>query len=148
MLHRLSYMPQTRLALNQLLVSVHLASFGHVTSGRQSSRSGMQGLDHTLRYLSLHDNRYLRYFKGHTQQVTTLCLSPKNDLFMSAAQVCIPHPQSSEDDMTMCNMLHTSTGHRLNSSLLFCYTAARLQHMVLHSYAAVQCPTHAYKQNA
>lgn len=45
-----------------------------------------KGLDHTLRYLSLHDNRYLRYFKGHTQQVTTLCLSPKNDLFMSAAQ--------------------------------------------------------------
>lgn len=44
-------------------------------------------MDHTLRYLSLHDNRYLRYFKGHTQQVTTLCLSPKNDLFMSAAQV-------------------------------------------------------------
>jgi len=47
----------------------------------------LQGMDHTLRYLSLHDNRYLRYFKGHTQQVTTLCLSPKNDLFMSAAQV-------------------------------------------------------------
>lgn len=45
-----------------------------------------KGTDHTLRYLSLHDNRYLRYFKGHTQQVTTLCLSPKNDLFMSAAQ--------------------------------------------------------------
>ena len=53
----------------------------------------MQGLDHTLRYLSLHDNRYLRYFKGHTQQVTTLCLSPKNDLFMSAAQVCVQRLQ-------------------------------------------------------
>lgn len=56
-------------------------------SQSQASLIGMQGLDHTLRYLSLHDNRYLRYFKGHTQQVTTLCLSPKNDLFMSAAQV-------------------------------------------------------------
>ena len=47
----------------------------------------VQGHENTLRYMSLHDNRYLRYFKGHTHQVTTVCLSPKSDLFMSAALV-------------------------------------------------------------
>ena len=64
----------------------------HNVAGKANICADMQGLDHTLRYLSLHDNRYLRYFKGHTQQVTTLCLSPKNDLFMSAAQVSIRTP--------------------------------------------------------
>lgn len=44
-----------------------------------------KGSDHALRYLSLHDNKYLRYFKGHTGKVTCLSISPKNDLFMSAA---------------------------------------------------------------
>lgn len=48
-----------------------------------SNRSG----DHALRYLSLYDNQYLRYFKGHTGSITSLCMAPKNDLFMSAAQV-------------------------------------------------------------
>ena len=40
-----------------------------------------------LRYHSLHDNQYLRYFDGHTQPVTTIAMSPKNDMFMSAAEV-------------------------------------------------------------
>lgn len=42
-------------------------------------------LNHHLRYLSLHDNNYLRYFKGHSQQVTSLQLSPSDDTFISAA---------------------------------------------------------------
>ncbi len=47
----------------------------------------LQGNDHALRYLSLHDNQYLRYLKGHTARVTAVAMSPKNDLFMSAAEV-------------------------------------------------------------
>lgn len=39
----------------------------------------------TLRYLSLHDNSYVRYFKGHTDRVTTLEPSPLDDTFLSAA---------------------------------------------------------------
>ena len=38
-----------------------------------------------LRYLSLHDERYLRCFKGHTKPVVALEMSPKEDLFASAA---------------------------------------------------------------
>ena len=39
----------------------------------------------TLRYLSLHDNSFVRYFKGHIDRVTTLELSPLDDTFLSAA---------------------------------------------------------------
>ncbi|KAH7387381.1 hypothetical protein KP509_16G020200 [Ceratopteris richardii] len=41
--------------------------------------------DDSLRYLSLYDNRYLRYFKGHNDRVVSLCMSPKNDCFMSGS---------------------------------------------------------------
>lgn len=41
--------------------------------------------DDAIRYLSLHDNRYLRYFKGHTDRVVALEMSPKEDTFASAA---------------------------------------------------------------
>jgi len=42
--------------------------------------------DETLRYLSLHDNRYLRYFKGHRAGVVAVCMSPKSDAFLSASK--------------------------------------------------------------
>lgn len=42
-------------------------------------------VDDTLRYLSLHDNKYLRYFPGHTKKVTSLCMSPVDDTFISAS---------------------------------------------------------------
>ena len=48
----------------------------------------LQSSDFALRYHSLHDNQYLRYFRGHTARVTNVAMSPKNDLFMSAAEVC------------------------------------------------------------
>ena len=47
----------------------------------------MQGSDHKIRYQTLHDNKYIRYFGGHTERVTGLCLSPKSDMFLSAGQV-------------------------------------------------------------
>lgn len=40
-------------------------------------------IDDTIRYLSAHDNSYIRYFRGHTAPVTSLCLSPSSDNFVS-----------------------------------------------------------------
>ena len=67
-----------------------------------AAAAALQGSDHALRYLSLHDNQYVRYFKGHSARVTALAMSPKNDLFMSAAEVrgcaqsglCVDHTLS------------------------------------------------------
>ncbi|GIY61160.1 WD repeat-containing protein 82 [Caerostris extrusa] len=47
-------------------------------------------VDDTLRYLSLHDNKYIRYYQGHTKsktniKVTSLCMSPVDDTFMSSS---------------------------------------------------------------
>ena len=41
--------------------------------------------DETIRYWSLYDNNYLRYFKGHRKGVVALCMSPSNDSFLSAS---------------------------------------------------------------
>lgn len=41
--------------------------------------------DDTIRYHSLHDNKYLQYFKGHTQRVISLEMSPVDDGFMSGS---------------------------------------------------------------
>lgn len=40
-------------------------------------------IDDGIRYLSMHDNNFIRYFKGHTGRVTSLSLNPSNDSFMS-----------------------------------------------------------------
>jgi COMPASS component SWD2 len=37
-----------------------------------------------IRYLCMYDNRYLRYFKGHTEKVTSMSMSPIDDNFLSA----------------------------------------------------------------
>ncbi|KAH9966254.1 WD40-repeat-containing domain protein [Lactifluus volemus] len=41
--------------------------------------------DDTVRYHSLHDNKYLQYFRGHTQRVISLEMSPVDDGFMSGS---------------------------------------------------------------
>ena len=38
-----------------------------------------------IRYMCMHDNRYLRYFKGHTDKVTSISMSPTDDYFLSAS---------------------------------------------------------------
>lgn len=45
-----------------------------------------RGWDESIRYLSLHDNRYMRYFKGHSREVTSLEISPIYDGFLSASK--------------------------------------------------------------
>ncbi len=42
------------------------------------------GWDESVRYLSLHDNRYLRYFKGHRERVVSLQMAPRDDQLLSA----------------------------------------------------------------
>ncbi|KAJ3067906.1 hypothetical protein HK102_007308, partial [Quaeritorhiza haematococci] len=39
----------------------------------------------TIRYLSFHDNKYIRYFRGHKGRVTSLEMSPLDDQFLSGA---------------------------------------------------------------
>ncbi|EKM57768.1 uncharacterized protein PHACADRAFT_251605 [Phanerochaete carnosa HHB-10118-sp] len=41
--------------------------------------------DDTIRYHSLHDNKYLQYFKGHKGKVVSLEVSPVDDGFMSGS---------------------------------------------------------------
>ncbi|KAI0292112.1 WD40-repeat-containing domain protein [Russula brevipes] len=41
--------------------------------------------DDTIRYHSLHDNKYLQYFRGHSQRVISLEMSPVDDGFMSGS---------------------------------------------------------------
>lgn len=41
--------------------------------------------DDTIRYLSLHDYSYIRYFKGHKNRVTGLEVSPVNDMVLSSS---------------------------------------------------------------
>ncbi|KAJ3412841.1 WD repeat-containing protein 82 [Chytridiales sp. JEL 0842] len=41
--------------------------------------------EYAIRYLSFHDNKYLRYFKGHTGRVTGLEMSPLDDQFLSCS---------------------------------------------------------------
>lgn len=48
--------------------------------------SSNKGGDHAWRYHDLNSNKYLRYFRGHTGRVTTLCMSPKSDVVLSAAE--------------------------------------------------------------
>ncbi|KAK4692182.1 COMPASS component SWD2, partial [Lecanoromycetidae sp. Uapishka_2] len=60
----------------------HLARFTHhATSIIYASTKE----DDCIRYLSTHDNAFLRYFKGHTAPVTTLALCPAADTFLSCS---------------------------------------------------------------
>ncbi|XP_011270198.1 hypothetical protein CAOG_08598 [Capsaspora owczarzaki ATCC 30864] len=57
----------------------------HFAHGAKSVLHASNKVDNTIRYLSLHDNKYLRYFIGHTQRVVSLATSPSEDLFMTGS---------------------------------------------------------------
>jgi len=61
---------------------VHLARFSHHA---QSIIYASTKVDDTIRYLSTHDNSYIRYFKGHTGTVTSIALCPSSDQFISCS---------------------------------------------------------------
>ncbi|KAL5119924.1 hypothetical protein ACEQ8H_002022 [Pleosporales sp. CAS-2024a] len=62
---------------------VHLARFSHHAG---SIIHASTKLDDTIRYLSTHDNSYIRYFKGHTDTVTSIALCPASDTFLSCSR--------------------------------------------------------------
>lgn len=47
--------------------------------------SSKNGWDESLRLLSLHDNKYLRYFKGHHDRVVSLSICSQKDCFISGS---------------------------------------------------------------
>ncbi|KAL5797024.1 hypothetical protein ACOSQ2_001844 [Xanthoceras sorbifolium] len=57
----------------------------HPSSVICSTRYNLDATGESLRYLSMYDNRILRYFKGHKERVVSLCMSPANDSFMSGS---------------------------------------------------------------
>eukprot|EP01047_Picozoa_sp_COSAG01_P051764 COSAG01_NODE_5375_length_4299_cov_5.663095_1_plen_297_part_00 len=62
---------------------VDLVRFTHHTSAVVCASKNKW--DETLRYLSLHDNQYIRYFRGHRDKVIGLAMSPKDDSFISTS---------------------------------------------------------------
>lgn len=60
----------------------HLGRFTHrSTNCVFASTKG----DDAIRYLSLHDNKFVRYFRGHKNKVISLELSPVDDTLLSSA---------------------------------------------------------------
>lgn len=68
--------------LNSKKYGVDLIHFTHAPNTVIHSSTKV---DDTIRYLSLHDNKYVRYFQGHTAKVVTLCMSPSDDTFISGS---------------------------------------------------------------
>ncbi|TKR61065.1 hypothetical protein L596_028226 [Steinernema carpocapsae] len=70
------------LDINSKKYGVDLIRFSHTIDNAVHCSTK---IDDTIRYLSLHDNKYIRYFFGHTKQVVTLCMSPVDDMFLSGS---------------------------------------------------------------
>ncbi|KAJ7015610.1 WD repeat-containing protein 82-like [Populus alba x Populus x berolinensis] len=66
-------------------VQIELCFTHHPSSVICSSTYNLDSTGESLRYLSMYDNRCLRYFKGHKERVVSLCMSPINDSFMSGS---------------------------------------------------------------
>lgn len=64
--------------------SVHVIILGHPMQAQSTLDPKAK---HSIRYLSLHDNRYLKFFPGHTKPVTALSMSAKSDHFISTGMV-------------------------------------------------------------
>lgn len=57
----------------------------HYTHASNTAIHSSTKVDDTIRYLSLHDNKYIRYYQGHEKKVVTLCMSPVDDKFLSGS---------------------------------------------------------------
>jgi len=60
-------------------------TFIQFTHAQNTVLHGSNKQDDTIRYLSLHDNKYIRYFQGHTKTVVSLHMSPVDDTFLSGS---------------------------------------------------------------
>lgn len=56
------------------------------SNNRNVLHASKNGWNDTIRYLSLGENSYLRYFTGHRGQVVSLSMSPIDECFMSASE--------------------------------------------------------------
>lgn len=65
----------------------HLARFTHLELNclYASTPAADLKIDNAIRYLSLSNNQYLRYFKGHKEQVTAIDVNPVEDIFISSS---------------------------------------------------------------
>ncbi|XP_053206464.1 WD repeat-containing protein 82-like [Panonychus citri] len=72
----------TKKTLNSKKYGVDLV---HYTHAANTAIHSSNKIDDTIRYLSLPDNKYIRYFPGHTKKVVTLCMSPVDDTFLSGS---------------------------------------------------------------
>ncbi|XP_064632433.1 WD repeat-containing protein 82-like isoform X2 [Lineus longissimus] len=68
--------------LNSKKYGVDLIQFTHAPNAAIHSSTKV---DDTIRYLSLHDNKYIRYFQGHTKKVVTLSASPIDNKILSGS---------------------------------------------------------------
>ncbi|KAI6233801.1 Swd-2.2 [Aphelenchoides fujianensis] len=55
----------------------------HFVRGSNDVITASTKVDNTIRYLSLNNNQYLRYFIGHSKPVVTLRMSPTEEMFLS-----------------------------------------------------------------
>ena len=65
----------------------HLARFTHheLNCLYASTPSSNNEVDNAIRCLSLADNQYIRYYKGHKGQVTSIEVNPVQNMFLSAS---------------------------------------------------------------
>jgi COMPASS component SWD2 len=57
---------------------VHSGTYSAICSSRND-------FDYSLRYWDLYENKYIRFFKGHSGQVTDLDVHPYEDVFISSS---------------------------------------------------------------
>ncbi|KAK4535092.1 hypothetical protein CDCA_CDCA03G1117 [Cyanidium caldarium] len=73
------------LCASKPVVDAVVAAAGH-GGGRDAALYGAPvSWDDNIRYLSLSENKYIRYFRGHRARVVSLAVTPNDDSFMSAA---------------------------------------------------------------
>ncbi|OCF56750.1 compass component swd2 [Kwoniella mangroviensis CBS 10435] len=61
---------------------IDLPRFTHKTG--TIVHASTKGDDHAVRYHSMHDNKYLAYYKGHTARVRSVDMNPLDDTFITA----------------------------------------------------------------
>eukprot|EP01134_Creolimax_fragrantissima_P000373 CFRG0373T1 len=74
--------------VNAKKYGINHVMFGHAENTVLHASTKASGPDDsvgTLRYLSLHDNKYIRFFAGHTSSVTSMELAPDADFFLSTS---------------------------------------------------------------
>mmetsp|Transcript_19591 Transcript_19591/g.29673 ORF Transcript_19591/g.29673 Transcript_19591/m.29673 type:complete len:352 (-) Transcript_19591:42-1097(-) len=54
-------------------------------SGGEKDKTQNVGQRHALNYLSLHDNKILRQFRGHSGEITDISMNPADDTFLTSS---------------------------------------------------------------